>query len=92
MFVVSYHYLVVRNDIPKLSENWKKEIKKAIETKLVTRPEVYGKPLRKSLKGYRKLRVGDYRVIFRIDNREAKILVIAHRSVVYKTAEKRVKR
>lgn len=89
MFAVSYHYLVVRDDIPKLSENWKKEIKKAIESKLVARPEIYGKPLRKSLKNYRKLRVGDYRVIFRIENRKVKILVIEHRSIVYKTAEKR---
>lgn len=90
MFIVSYHHLVVRDDIPKLSENWKKEIKKAIEAKLTSRPEIYGKPLRRSLKNYRKLRVGDYRVIFRIKNLEVKILVIEHRSIVYKTAEKRI--
>lgn len=89
MFIVSYHYLVVRDDIPGLSENWKKEIKKAIEAKLTSRPEIYGKPLRKSLKNYRKLRVSDYRVIFRIENRKVKILVIKHRSIVYKIAEKR---
>jgi len=89
MYAISYHYLVVENDIPKLSERWKKEVKEAIETKLVSRPEIYGKPLRRSLKNYRKLRVGDYRVIFRIKNYEVKILIIGHRSAVYKIAKKR---
>jgi len=51
-------------------------------------PELYGKPLRRSLKGYRKLRVGDYRVIFRIEKHFIKIFVIQHRSKnTYQLAE-----
>ena len=34
------------------------KIKNAIENKLTTQLEVFGKPLRRSLKGYRSLRVG----------------------------------
>ena len=89
MFKIVYHHLVVRNDIPKLSKEWKIKIQRAIEEKLTTHPDLYGKPLRRSLKGYRKLRVGDYRVIFRIESTTVKILIIQHRSVVYNQTEKR---
>lgn len=88
-FSLLYHHLVVEEDIPRLSSDWKDKIKRAIEEKLMTAPEAYGKPLRRSLKGFRKLRVGDYRVIYRIDGKSVKIFVIQHRSVAYKDAEKR---
>lgn len=89
-FTISYHEDVVTQDIPKLSKSSREQIKQAIETKLKENPEVFGKPLRRSLKGYRKLRVGDYRVIFRIEGTVVKILVIQHRSVVYKKVDKRL--
>ncbi len=88
-FNVVYHHLVVRDDIPKLSNGWKEKVRRVIEERLMTYPDLYGKPLRRSLKGYRKLRVGDYRVIFKIEKNTVKILVIQHRSVVYDAAEKR---
>ena len=90
MFKIFYHEFVVRNDIPKLPRVWKKNVRRTIELKLVIKPDVYGKPLRRSLKGYRKVRVGDYRVIFRIEGETVKILAIQHRSVVYSAAEKRI--
>lgn len=89
-FELIYHPLVSKEDIPKISESFKMKIKKAIESKLINNPEIYGKPLRRSLKGYRKLRVGDYRVIFRIEKNTVKIFIIQHRSVVYKRAMIRV--
>ena len=92
MFTLLYHYLVVDEDIPKITSFWRKKIKSTIEERLVTRPDTYGKPLRRSLKGYRKLRVGDYRVIYRIERGTVKIFVIEHRSVVCETAEKRISR
>lgn len=89
-FDIRYHELVRKEDIPRLSSEWREKIKRAIENRLTTRPEAYGKPLRQSLKGYRKLRVGDYRVIFRIGGRAVKILIIQHRSVAYKMVQKRI--
>ncbi len=89
-FSVEYHYLVVKEDIPNLPKIWKQRIQNAIEERLMIAPELYGKPLRKSLKGYRKLRVEDYRVIFRIEKKIVKIFVIQHRSRVYETIFKRV--
>lgn len=88
-FTFVYHELVVKSDIPKLSAVMKVRVKRAIEEKLLTHPEFYGKPLRRSLKGYRKLRVGDYRVIFRIESQTVKIFAVQHRSVVYKNAGSR---
>jgi mRNA interferase RelE/StbE len=88
-FDIRYHELVVQKDIPRLSSLWRAKIKQAIESKLNTHPENYGKPLRQSLKGYRKLRVGDYRVVFRIERSIVKILLIQHRSIVYKIIKKR---
>ena len=89
-YKIVYHPLVVRDDIPKLSIEWKAKIQKAIEERLTTHPETYGKPLRKSLKGFRKLRVGDYRVIFLLEKSTVKILVIQHRSIVYHRINKRI--
>ncbi len=90
MYEIFYHEGVVRSDIPKLSSEWKSKIQKAITAKLTSRPEVYGKPLRRSLKNYRKLRVGDYRVIFRIEGKAVKVFIIQHRSVVYSSARNRI--
>jgi len=90
MFEVFYHDLAVKEDIPWLSPFWKEKIRSAIENKLTTKPEVFGKPLRRSLKGYWKLRVGDYRLIYRIERAKIKIFVIRHRSVVYDLAVKRI--
>ena len=85
-FRVVYAEDVVRKDIPGFSAPVKKRIKAAIESKLMVSPEIFGKPLRRSLKGYRSLRVGDYRVVYRIEeeNMLVKIFVIRHRSVAYK--------
>lgn len=90
IFTIRYHEKVVGEDIPRLSQEWRERIKKAIEEKLSTEPESFGKPLRRSLKGYRKLRVGDYRVIFRIEKKIVKIFVIQHRSIAYRKTEQRI--
>lgn len=90
IFDIQYHETVVKEDVPKLSSDWKAKIKSAIKNKLSEHPEIFGKPLRKSLKGYRKLRVGDYRVIFRIEEKTIKIFAIQHRSIIYKIIIKRM--
>lgn len=80
---VQYHPLVVRQDIPKLDAVVQRRIKGVIEQKLTTHPEIFGIPLRRSLRGYRKLRVGDYRVVFRVSGATVYVLAMLHRSVVY---------
>lgn len=89
IFRVVYHESVLKVDIPKIAEAERLKIKKAIESKLETRPQDFGKPLRRSLNGYRSLRVGDYRVAYRIEKEIVKVFVIAHRSVVYEVSKNR---
>ena len=90
MYKILYVEEVVNEDLPNILEPWLREIQTSIESKLMTRPEVYTRPLRRSLKGYRKLRVGEYRLVLRIDDETVKIFVIQHRLIVYETASKRV--
>ena len=83
-YTISYHHLVKNEDIPKLDNTIKTRIRKAIETRLMIAPEDYGEPLRRTLKGYWKLRVGDYRVVFKVEGDEITILGIRHRRDIYK--------
>jgi len=89
-YEISYLSSVVKQDIPALSEEWSWRIKKTIEDKLFYNPEIFGKPLRGSLKNFRSLRVGDYRVIYLIEKKTVLVVVIEHRSVVYKHILKRI--
>lgn len=89
-FELRYHPDVKSIDIPLLDEKLKIRIRNAIEKRLTTAPHLYGEPLRKTLRGYWKLRVGDYRVIFKIMKEEVRILGIIHRKKVYEAIEKRL--
>ena len=77
-------------DLAKLDSFWQDEILSSVELKLRMHPEVFGKPLRQSLKGCRALRVGDYRVVFRIERRLIRVLAVVHRSSNYKGVEQRI--
>ncbi len=88
-FELKYHPAVKEIDIVSLNARLKKLIRTAIETRLMTAPQQYGEPLRKTLKGYWKLRVGDYRVVFKIMGNEIWILGIIHRKKVYEKTSKR---
>lgn len=89
-FELRYHPDVRSIDLPLINAKLKNRIKNAIETRLATAPHQYGEPLRKTLKGYWKLRVGDYRVVFKIAGNEVWILGIIHRKKVYEMIEKRM--
>jgi mRNA interferase RelE/StbE len=80
---LAYHPEVRTKDVPAINQNLRERISRAIETRLTTEPQRYGEPLRRTLKGYWKLRVGDYRVVFKIVNDEVWIYGIIHRRDVY---------
>ncbi|GAB4228385.1 MAG: hypothetical protein OHK0028_01880 [Deltaproteobacteria bacterium] len=82
-FAILYHPDVKTIDIPRIDTRMRERIRKAIETRLMTAPQEYGTPLRKTLAGYWKLRVGDYRVVFRIGKTTVHVLGIRHRKSVY---------
>lgn len=75
----------VQDDLKAISKTIKGQIKKAIEKKLASNPIEFGKPLQYSLRGLRRLRVGDWRVIFQIEEDKKTVLIvkIGHRREVY---------
>jgi mRNA interferase RelE/StbE len=80
---IDYLQSVVDEDIPALPRSVRDRVRSEIERKLTTHPIEFGKPLQYSLKGCRRLRVGDYRVIFRIEAANVVIVKIGHRKEVY---------
>jgi addiction module RelE/StbE family toxin len=84
-YQISYLDIVVREDIPSLPKRAKELIQSAIEERLEVDPIGYGKPLRYSLKGHRRLRVSDYRIVYRIEEDAHTVLIIAikHRKDAY---------
>jgi len=83
---IEYLESVVREDIPRLSKDVRNRIRRAIEQKLASHPVEFGKPLRYSLKGARRLRVEDWRVFYTIEPPDVVLIVkIGHRKEVYET-------
>lgn len=82
-YQLRYHPDVPARDLPRINRNLQERIRKAIEQRLLVDPVRYGEPLRKGLKGYRKLRVGDYRIIYEMFGAEIRIYAIGHRKEIY---------
>lgn len=83
MFEICYHPQIVEKDLPKISSDQKNRIRKSIEGKLAKSPQEFGEPLRRTLKGYWKLRVGDCRIIYKIEDKSIIAFRIGHRREVY---------
>lgn len=88
-YTILYHP-ELEEEIKVLDKKQRKMIAGAIKDRLSYEPEKYGKPLRGSLKGYWKLRVGDIRVVFKILKNEVQVLGIIHRKMVYEKIIKRL--
>jgi mRNA interferase RelE/StbE len=69
----------------------RERIRRAVESRLMTAPQEYGHPLRKNLGGYWKLRVGDYRVVFKVEGATVYVLAIRHRKSIYEDVTGRIK-
>ena len=78
-----YHPLVLSRDIPRLDPPTKGRLRIAIERKLTKHPEATAKPLAHTTQRLWSLRVGDWRVIFTLREKEVWILKIGHRRDVY---------
>ena len=82
---IFYAPSVIRADIPVLPKTMQKRIRQAIEERLAHDPLQFGRPLRHSLYGQRRLRVGDWRVVYEIeaDDKIININAIKHRKDIY---------
>ena len=81
--------IVIKEDLPSIPKANKEQIKKAIAERLATNPVEHGKPLRHKLKGYLKMRVGDWRVIYKVKESRVAIYAIGIRRDIYKFASSR---
>mgnify|MGYP001590180887 CR=1 FL=1 len=82
-YIVEYLEKVVKKEIPNLPSGIRERVQVAISTKLTVNPVEFGKPLQYELKGYRRLRIGDYRVVYRIEGNTVLVVAIKHRKEIY---------
>ena len=76
MWKIQIHPLVLEKDFSKIDSTVQRKILKAIHKKLSSSPEQYGKPLGGPFKNYWRLRVEDYRVIYRIEKDCVEVFVV----------------
>jgi mRNA interferase RelE/StbE len=89
-FDLLYHPDVARADLLPIPLNVRGRLADAVARRLHEAPERFGHPLRGTLKGYWKLRIGDYRAVYRIVGTEVWILAILHRRQVYENVLRRI--
>mgnify|MGYP003393902895 CR=1 FL=1 len=89
-YEIFYDEHVQGRDLPRIDTRWRTTISDAIFSKLTTNPTTYGKPLRFPLDGFRKLRVGDYRIVYKIKQKTVIVWAILHRSIIYREMPKRI--
>lgn len=81
-FALLFHP-AVSHDVAGISKSMRERIRRAVEIRLTSEPARYGKPLRGTLAGYWKLRVGDWRVVYAIRGDAVVVFAIMHRSRIY---------
>ena len=76
MYQILYHRLVFEEDFKKFSKKESEKIINDVKKKLSLDPIAFGKPLSKELKGYYRLRIQDYRVVYRIKKQQVEVFVL----------------
>ena len=73
-------------DLKKLNQTISKKIVAKVKNYLIQDPVKLGLPLKGTLKGLYRYRIGDYRIIYVIDQAEKKIVIlnVNHRKKIYK--------
>ena len=83
VYTIEFEDSVIKEDIPGIPMPYKEQIKTAIRERLTQEPIKLGKPLKYSLFGYRRLRVGDWRIIYKIHGNIVRIVKIGNRKDIY---------
>lgn len=76
MWKIKVHSLVIKEDFKKINKKDQSFIIKTIYKKLSLSPDKFGSPLRYELKGFWKLKISEYRVIYKIEKQEVIVLVL----------------
>ena len=76
MWTVLLHPLVLSEDLKRLDPSVSRRIVQTLRKRLSADPKAYGHPLRDEFAGLWRLRVGDYRVLYRIVQDRVEVLVL----------------
>ena len=91
-WTVFYHPYVA-DDLESIGPSASKRIMRAIDEKLTKAPLQFGAPLSGNLGGFRKLRIGDYRLVYQVVAEKVIVYVLAvglrRDREIYRTALKR---
>lgn len=84
-YLICYEENVVHKDIPNLPKTIWSRIKEIVKERLTLSPEKAGDPLLGEFKGHRRIRTGDYRLIYRVIKSERIVIITAieHREYIY---------
>ena len=75
-WAVIYHH-GVEEDLESIGPSSAKRVVRAIDEKLTRQPMKFGSPLSGGLADFRKLRVGDYRVVYQVQEKTVLVYVLA---------------
>lgn len=92
IWTVHYHP-DVDVDLERVGPSSARRIVKAIDEKLTVAPLQFGAPLSGNLANFRKLRIGDYRVVYQVKKEKVIVFVLAvglrRDKEIYKSARQR---
>jgi mRNA interferase RelE/StbE len=91
-----FYHPEVKDDFRRLGRTEAKAIQKVIDQRLARgEPDKIGKSLSGDLSGYRRLRTGRTRIVYRVDGKRIEVLVIAvglrRDDEIYEKAQRRVR-
>jgi len=84
----------VDDDLKSVGPAAARRIIRTIDEKLTREPERFGAPLSHHLKDFRKLRIGDYRVVYQVFHKKVIVFVLAvgprRDKEIYRSASERI--
>lgn len=80
----------VEDDLRAIGAAQQKRALAAIEERLSSHPDQYGKPLGGNLAGLRRIRFGDHRIAYQVKGRQVVVWAILNRKDIYAELVRRV--
>ena len=72
-----FYHPDVEEDLENIGTSAARRIMRAIDSKLTKSPLQFGAPLSGNLANFRKLRIGDYRVVYQVKEKKITVFVLA---------------
>ena len=95
MYTVVLDARIFEEDFRSIDRPQQQRLIRTIRKKLTTHPDEYGKPLTANLKGFWKLKIGEFRVVYQIIEAQVEVYVISvgyrRNEEAYLAAAKRLK-